>query len=553
VELSDGARRAQPAGSDASQAHFTESGLAHGDAPDGPPRESELLAGVLSTSLDAIVFLLPTGAVSEWSGAAERLFGWTRAEMVGRHFSALVPPEWGAHARQLLSESEEHGHIRTLMTGVRKDGHRFYAEASSLPVRASDGRLTAFVTVVRDVSESVLATAAASIACSEETISSALDTVARAMRVVVPFDRLTLCSVDDDTLRRLGSSGLGAEPGVADAVHPLAGTPHEEAVRTRRTVVVGDTAAQSFDQMRRADDVGSYVVLPLFHDGAVVGTLDITFTASGQATRSTLVALDRIASAVTPAVVNMIAFDRQAVALRRLKRLDELKNDFLALITHDMRTPLAVIGACAETLRDRWNDLLEAEKLESVNAILRNERNLFRLVEEGLEVAMIESGYFGYEMASLDVGGQLTRTVEDILAHDQSRRIFLTVDPGLPFVHADRYRHWQVITNLLSNAIKFSPPESFIEVRATCEDGMVQVAVGDRGIGIRPEDVPLLFRKGSRVGPGKAGAVRGAGLGLFICKAIVEAHGGRIWVETTPGEGSTFTYTLPIATEPRPA
>jgi PAS domain S-box-containing protein len=531
---------------------MTEVGQARRFAPNETARESDLLAGVLSTSRDAIVFLLPTGVVGEWSAAAERLFGWTSAEIVGRDFSVLVAPEWAAHARQLLAESEEHGHIRTLMGGVRKDGSSFYAEASSLPVRSPDGDVTAFVTVVRDVSESILAAAAASIACSEETVASSLDTVARAMRVLVPFTRLTLCSIDDGVCRRLASSGFGPDPQAPDAVDPLAGGPHEEAVETRRPVAVADTAARSsiFDERLRADGIGSYVVMPLFHDGAVVGTLDVYFALPGQTTAATLVALDRIASVVTPAVVNILAFDRQAEALRRLERLDELKNDFLALITHDMRTPLAVIAAFAETLRHRWDDLAEAEKLESVDAILRNGRNLFRLVDEGLEVAMIESGDFLYEMASLDVGAQVAKTIDDITAHDEGRRIRLTIEDGLPFVHADRDRHWQVIANLLSNALKFSPPGAPVEVVAARANGMVQVAVRDHGVGIRPEDVPMLFRKGSRLGNGDALAARGTGLGLYICKAIVEAHGGRIWFEPTPGGGSTFTYTLPVATEP---
>jgi PAS domain S-box-containing protein len=526
----------------------TEARDAGGLERDREEPDSAFLSSVLSSSRDAIAFLLPTGVVSEWSPAAARVFGWTSAEMTGRHFRALVPPESASDTEGLLRESEQRGPSRRLMTGVRKDGSRFHADASVLPVRSSDGGLVAFVVVVRNVTESILTVAATSITYSDETISSGLDPVANAMRVLVPFDRLTLWSVDGDACRRVASNGFGLPPRSAEDVHPLADTAHEETIRTGARVTVDDTSAPSFadDDALRADGVGSYVILPLFHDGVVAGTLDVEFARSGRTTPAVLVALDRVASVVAPALANMLAFDRQAATLRRLQHLDAAKNDFLALMTHDMRTPLAVIAGFAETLRDRWDDLPEREKLESIDAILRNGLSLFRLVDEGLDVALIESGSFVYEMASLDLGAQLAKTVADV-SSDAKRPIHLAIDQDVPFVHADRDRHRQVITNLLSNAIKFSPPGSPIEVRATRVVGRVQVACRDHGIGIHPDDVPLLFRKGSRLGSGDSAAARGAGLGLFICKAIVEAHGGRIWFEPTPGGGSTFSYTLPAA------
>jgi len=110
----------------------------------------------------------------------------------------------------------------------------------------------------------------------------------------------------------------------------------------------------------------------------------------------------------------------------------------------------------------------------------------------------------------------------------------------------DRMRLEQVLTNLLSNAIKFSSPGGHIELSTRCVDGMVRVGVRDHGEGISPEDLPKLFRKFSQIDSGSTRKVGGTGLGLVICKGIVEQHGGKIWVESTPGEGSTFLFTLPL-------
>lgn len=231
------------------------------------------------------------------------------------------------------------------------------------------------------------------------------------------------------------------------------------------------------------------------------------------------------------AILHLLMAEQQAGAINRLQRLDSLKNEFLALVTHDIRTPLAVIAGFATTLRDRWPDLPEGVKLESLDAILRNARNLSRLVEGGLQLALIEASELRYHFAPFDLAGEVQSTVKDFGVRDDTERFRVAIDERLPLAFGDQQRHWQVITNLVSNAVKFSQPTDPIDVLVTRQGPMIQITVRDHGPGIAAEDRPKLFQKYSRFGAAVERDVRGTGLGLFISKSLVEAQGGRIWLD----------------------
>ena len=232
---------------------------------------------------------------------------------------------------------------------------------------------------------------------------------------------------------------------------------------------------------------------------------------------------------------------------RILEARDDLKNEQVAMMAHDFRSPMAVISGCATLLRDNWKRLGENKRDELLVTITRNVEALTDLVEDVLQVASIESGQLEYDMKPLDVGGLVRRKVEELRDSLSEMRLETTVPEALPLGLGDEQRHWQILTNLLSNAIKFSPPTEPIVVSVQAHDGELQVAVADRGPGITPEDVTNLFQKFSRLRQPEGDRPRGTGLGLYICRSMVEAQGGHIWVDSTPGEGSTFYYTLPVA------
>ncbi|MCW2962031.1 MAG: histidine kinase [Thermoleophilia bacterium] len=240
--------------------------------------------------------------------------------------------------------------------------------------------------------------------------------------------------------------------------------------------------------------------------------------------------------------------ERERDANERLRQVDQLKSEFVAMVAHDLRTPMSVISGFADMIRTRWDDMPDERKLELLQLISHNTHSLSEFVEDVLQVAQMESGEFRYDAAPFDPRTVVQRIVRDMeIAHPEIKLV-IESPPELPAALGDAERNWQILTNLVSNAMKFSAgaPCIHVQLRTLPEEGAVAIAVRDEGVGISTEDMPRLFRRFSRVGPTRL-TVAGTGLGLYIVKTMVEAQGGRIWVTSEPGQGSTFTYTLPLA------
>jgi signal transduction histidine kinase len=286
--------------------------------------------------------------------------------------------------------------------------------------------------------------------------------------------------------------------------------------------------------------------LSLESDGRAVATLDVVFAEPRLATPRAIRVLHAVARVIGPSIARTLELEEQSRAIGQLRRIDRLEKEFLALITHDMRTPLAVIAGFASNLRDNWDELPDGERLEGLDAILRNGRSLTRLVEQDLQLALIDANQLRYEITAFDIASEIDWIVGDVV-RTAGRRISLRVEGPLPLVAADRQRNAQVLANLLSNAVKFSPRHTLVDVEVFQRSTEVHVVVRDRGRGISRSNRPDLFRKFSRPGATGWSATPGTGVGLYLCKCMVEAQGGRIWVRSRLGRGATFTYTLPVS------
>lgn len=516
---------------------------------DGLTRDSyaRLLIGLFESSTDAVLIVDLHGMVCGWSDAAARMFGLSRVEAIGRPFATLLAPERREETLRSLLRTAE-GTARATTVAQRKDSSRLIVEAASSSARDALSGPFEQVVILRDVTEPTLVRAAAASVAFEPDASAALASFAAVLQQVVPVDNLALLALEGASARRVASAGCFAAELPPGEVISLAETHLADLAARRRPIVCRDTRESSVphDEVLASAGVAAYVVLPLFHAGEVVATLNVGFATAGAPTAEVVELLSSLTGSIMPIVLNLVTVEEQALAIRQLEQLDALKNEFLALISHDMRTPLAVIVGFAEQLGNRWRELSDDHKLASVDAILRNGRSLHRLVEDGLQVARIESGQFPYELRDVPLEQEVERTVAD-LANGDAGRIHVACEPGLPAVRCDPDRHRQVLMNLLSNALKFSPTDTTVQVELTRRGAMVRVAVRDRGRGIEPDDLPKLFQKFSRVGTLDDSTVPGAGLGLYIAKAMVEAQGGTIGVRTTPGDGAAFMYTLPIA------
>lgn len=237
-------------------------------------------------------------------------------------------------------------------------------------------------------------------------------------------------------------------------------------------------------------------------------------------------------------------------ALDRLRELDRLRNEFVAMVVHDIRTPAIVISEFLRLVRDRSSELDEDEVQEFLTKAIENAANIERLVADILTMARIDSGEFTYDLRPIELAGVVERVVNEMRSATGRSIKFsreATPSPAL----ADEVRQVQILTNLLTNAVKFSPETSTVFVSISEQGDRLAISVRDEGKGIDPEDVSQLFRPFSRLPERSNHAVEGIGLGLRIAKALVEGQGGTVWVDSEKGAGSIFSYTVPTATPTR--
>jgi len=229
-----------------------------------------------------------------------------------------------------------------------------------------------------------------------------------------------------------------------------------------------------------------------------------------------------------------------------LRRNQEEREDLMHTISHDLRAPLTIIRGHAEMIPE----LLQVEPgltpilRESIAAIERSVDGMNSMIRDLVDAARLEGGQITLELAPVDHEEYLAYLLQRSGAVVESGRIVLEIAPGLPTVRADKNRLDRIMLNLLTNAQKYSPPGKPIEVRAVPAGDEVAFSVTDHGPGIAPEDLPHIFERFYRPAGGRK--AEGVGLGLYITKGLVEAHGGRISITSEPGKGSTFTFTLPV-------
>jgi PAS domain S-box-containing protein len=233
------------------------------------------------------------------------------------------------------------------------------------------------------------------------------------------------------------------------------------------------------------------------------------------------------------------------------------KSDFLAKMSHELRTPLNSIIGFSEMLEDEAFGSLNDKQRRSVDNVLTSGRQLLQVINDILDLSKVEAGRMQLAPVELDVGAALAevRGVIESLARLKSHSVDIEVEPGVPTLLADAGRFRQIMYNLLSNAIKFTPDGGriLITARRAGGEGAVEIAVADSGIGIAPVDQERIFREFEQLDSAYVRQQQGTGLGLALTRKLVELHGGRIWVESEVGRGSTFRFILPHRAHPRPS
>jgi PAS domain S-box-containing protein len=233
------------------------------------------------------------------------------------------------------------------------------------------------------------------------------------------------------------------------------------------------------------------------------------------------------------------------VDITERKKLEQLKDEFIGLVSHELRTPLTVIGGCLSTLITEWNRLSPSEVQQLLKDALLESESLSHLIENLLELSRAQAQQLTLYSEMIDIKSLVRETLHKIKRQAPSHRFVTSISSEPMLMHADPLRIERILYNLLDNAAKYSPPGSQIKVSANAEPERLVIGVSDHGKGLSSSEQARIFGSFQRLENSRPDQTRGAGLGLMVCRRLVEAHGGEIWVESKKGRGSTFFFSLP--------
>ncbi len=525
------------------------------------------LAAVVESSDDAIVTKSLDGIIASWNPAAERMFGYTAAEAIGRSIRILVPQDLQNEEDTVLAKiraGEAVDHYET--TRRRKDGSLVSISLSVSPIRDSGGVVVGASKIARDITERIRLRAAA---VEQAQITAKIGEVGAA--VASTLERDTIVQKVTDTATELTHAEFGAffynvvDPaGNAFMLYTLSGAPKEAFANfphPRATAVFGPTFRG--DATVRLDDVTadprygrsapyfgmppghlpvrSYLAVPVKGvTGGVLGGLFFGHSRVGVFTEQHERLAEGIAAWASVALENARLYVEAQEANRT-------KDEFLAVLSHELRTPLNAILGYARLLR---GGILTGEKADrGLQTLERNATWLTQIVEDVLDVSRIISGKIRLDVQPVSLPLIVDNSVASVqpAADAKGVRLQTIIDPGVAPVSADPDRLQQVVWNLVSNAVKFTPRNGRVQVRLERVNSNVEIAVSDTGVGIKPDFLPYVFERFRQAEAGTTRKTGGLGLGLAIVRHIVEMHGGTVDASSAgEGQGATFRVRLPV-------
>ncbi len=524
-------------------------------------------SGIISIAADAIISVDEDQVITIFNTGAEKIFGYAKAEVIGRDLGMLVPARLReTHRRRLTAflasggaPSRQMGERQATIFGIRKNGDEFPAEAAISKLEI--GGKPILTVALRDITERkrteleqmILAEAGTVLASSlnyRQTLKSIAQMIVRHVADLCVVDMIE----DDARVERL--TVAHADPAKAGACEVLGRLSLEprytlalSALETRQPQVFDDITSEFLESSARDEEhrralrelaPRSAIVVPLLSSDSVLGALVFASSRPHSYGARDVGFATELGRRAALAIENARLYEAEQQATRA-------RDEVLGVVAHDVRSPLNAIGLAADLLgRKLAKAGLEGD--EQVKSILRSVSRANRLIEDLLDVTRIEAGVLGLERQAAAVEQILVdvMTSQQLAASAASIELRLEIDDEPPLIWADRHRVLQVLDNLVGNALKFTPNRGRITIGAVNRAGEVLFSVADTGHGIPEENLPHVF---DRFWQAKKAERRGAGLGLPICKGIVEAHGGRIWAESVVGRGTTFFFTLPTTDE----
>ena len=334
-------------------------------------------------------------------------------------------------------------------------------------------------------------------------------------------------------------------------LRPGTGSATGRALLEKRTVHIHDVLAEAGYERHDTARLGAYrtlLAVPMLRGDEPIGVISMSRGAHVEPfTNKQLELVTTFADQAVIAIENVRLFNEIQEKSRQLEVAGKHKSEFLANMSHELRTPLNAIIGFSEVLIEKMFGELNAKQEDYLKDIFTSGKHLLSLINDILDLSKIEAGRMDLELSTFDVPNSLANAMTLIRERAMRHGIALALecDPKIGEWKADERKFKQILLNLLSNAVKFTPDNGRVVVRARLDGAMLEVAVSDTGIGIAPEDQEAVFEEFRQVGRHYTNKNEGTGLGLALTKRFVELHGGRLWLESESGKGSTFTFTIP--------
>ena len=483
---------------------------------------TEFLRAVLDASPFGIIALDPAGRVQLWNRGAERIFGWTEEEMADRP----LPLEL-----QLPATCEVEVEWRTR----RKDGALVYLALRMAPWTDVEGNKQGILAILADITNR-LAIERELIELTEQgkTERRFRELLEAAPDAIIEVDREGRIVLLNKVTENL--FGYGREELLGNSVDSLI-------PKDLRLAHVNHRADYWSRPVTRP--MGSGLKLEGQRKDGSRFPVEISLSPVNSEDGFRVTAIIRDISERKEAEEKY----RGDLELRNreIERANRLKSEFLASMSHELRTPLHTVIGFSELLAEELKGPLNDDQKRFVNHIHKDAMHLLDLINDILDLSKIESGRLELRREAFDVATALEEALSSIRPQGFAKSIEIESSVSVPTaLYADRVRFKQILYNLLSNAVKFTPEQGRVRVDAVSRDGFVEISVTDTGIGIPTHEHEAVFEKFHQAGATTKGVREGTGLGLAITKRLVEQHGGRIWLESEPGKGSRFTFTLPL-------
>jgi signal transduction histidine kinase len=392
------------------------------------------------------------------------------------------------------------------------------------------------------------------ISSSPTDVAPVLDAIAERAARLCDAGSASIYLIEGATLRHVASKGPQLDVGAGvDALPIDRDSISGRAVLERRTIQVADLQAVAAEypvssEIARQGGHRTLLVLPLVREDVPFGAVLLRRPEVRPFSDQEAGLLQTFGDLAAIAIENVRLFAEIEDKSRQLEIANRHKSEFLANMSHELRTPLnAIIGFSEVLLEKLFGDVNEKQE-DYLKDIHSSGRHLLSLINDILDLSKVEAGRMELDLSTFELGAAISNAMTLIRERAQRHGIRLAVDldPALREIVADERKLKQILLNLLTNAVKFTPDGGSVTVRARVDAGNVVISVQDTGIGIAPEDQDAVFEEFRQVGRHYTNKQEGTGLGLALTRRFVELHGGRITVESAPGQGSTFTFTLPI-------